>query len=85
MAPRSFKKTVVAVSGTFPGYKQGTTRLPWMNCNEWMNVVLTMSIADLKALVENQGATFNATVLPDCTHLVTTQKDVDKKSEKCMS
>lgn len=43
-----------------------------------------MMIADLKALVEKQGATFNATVSSDCTHLVTTQKDVEKKSEKCM-
>lgn len=40
--------------------------------------------ADLKALVGNQGATFNATVSSDCTHLITTQEDVDKKSGKCM-
>lgn len=47
-------------------------------------MMMMMMIADLKALVEKQGATFNATVSSDCTHLVTTQKDVEKKSEKCM-
>jgi len=27
MAPRTFKKAIVAVSGTFPGYKQGAIPL----------------------------------------------------------
>lgn len=49
-----------------------------------MNAGLMMMTADLKALVEQQGASFHATVSSDCTHLITTQKDVDKKSEKCM-
>lgn len=61
MAPRTFKKAVIAVSGTFSGYKQ----------------------ADLKAIVEGQGATFSTTVSEGCTHLVTTQKEVEKGTVKC--
>jgi poly [ADP-ribose] polymerase len=34
--------------------------------------------ADLKAIVEGQGATFSTTVSEGCTHLVTTQKEVEK-------
>ncbi|RHZ44545.1 putative poly(ADP)-ribose polymerase PARP [Aspergillus thermomutatus] len=60
MAPRTFKKAVIAVSGTFPGYKQ----------------------ADLKAIVEGQGATFSSTVSEGCTHLVTTQKEAEKGTVK---
>ncbi|KAI9371850.1 poly polymerase catalytic domain-containing protein [Aspergillus egyptiacus] len=60
MPPRSFKKLVVAVSGTFPGYKQ----------------------ADLKAIVEGHGATFSSSVGVDCTHLITTQKEVEKGGTK---
>ncbi|KAL2818856.1 poly polymerase catalytic domain-containing protein [Aspergillus granulosus] len=60
MPPRSFKNLVIAVSGTFPGYKQ----------------------ADLKKIVESQGATYVSTVGHDCTHLVTTQKEVDKNGTK---
>ncbi|KAH1474996.1 hypothetical protein KXX26_004455 [Aspergillus fumigatus] len=60
MAPRTFKKAVIAVSGTFSGYKQ----------------------ADLKAIVEGQGATFSTTVSEGCTHLVTTQKEVEKGTVK---
>ncbi|KAF7156103.1 hypothetical protein CNMCM5623_009245 [Aspergillus felis] len=60
MAPRTFKKAVIAVSGTFPGYKQ----------------------ADLKAIVEGQGATFTSTVSEGCTHLVTTQKEAEKGTVK---
>jgi hypothetical protein len=33
--------------------------------------------------VESQGATFSTTVGSDCTHLVTTQKEVEKNSTKC--
>ncbi|GIK00388.1 hypothetical protein Aspvir_004411 [Aspergillus viridinutans] len=60
MAPRTFKKAVIAVSGTFPGYKQ----------------------ADLKAIVEGQGATFTSTVSEGCTHLITTQKEAEKGTVK---
>ncbi|KAL2834935.1 poly polymerase catalytic domain-containing protein [Aspergillus cavernicola] len=60
MPPRSFKKLVIAVSGTFPGYKQ----------------------ADLSAIVEGHGATFSKSVGLDCTHLITTQKEVDKNGTK---
>ncbi|KAH2980727.1 hypothetical protein KXW58_002546 [Aspergillus fumigatus] len=60
MAPRTFKKAVIAVSGTFSGYKQ----------------------ADLKAIVEGQGSTFSTTVSEGCTHLVTTQKEVEKGTVK---
>ncbi|KAL4907987.1 hypothetical protein BDW74DRAFT_148354 [Aspergillus multicolor] len=61
MAPRSFRKLVIAVSGTFPGYRQ----------------------ADLKTIIEGQGATFTTSVSTDCTHLVTTQRDVEKNTAKC--
>ncbi|KAJ6103442.1 hypothetical protein N7486_005869 [Penicillium sp. IBT 16267x] len=60
MAPRSFKKLSIAVSGTIPGYKQ----------------------ADIKSLVEAQGATFAATVDDTCTHLITTEKDAAKRGIK---
>ncbi|KAJ6134592.1 hypothetical protein N7523_000914 [Penicillium sp. IBT 18751x] len=60
MAPRSFKKLIIAVSGTFPGYKQ----------------------ADLKSLVEGQNATFSSSVVDSCTHLITTEKDVEKNTMK---
>lgn len=39
--------------------------------------------ADIKALVEEQGATFSSSVTDQCTHLVTTQKDAEKKGVKC--
>ncbi|KAJ5802035.1 uncharacterized protein N7503_004485 [Penicillium pulvis] len=60
MAPRSFKKLSIAVSGTIPGYKQ----------------------ADVKSLVEAQGATFSATVDDGCTHLITTERDAAKRGTK---
>ncbi|OOQ89951.1 putative poly(ADP)-ribose polymerase PARP [Penicillium brasilianum] len=60
MAPRSFKNTVIAVSGTLPGYKQ----------------------ADVKALVEQHGATFSSSVTDQCTHLITTLKDIEKQGIK---
>ncbi|KAJ5698679.1 hypothetical protein N7462_000684 [Penicillium macrosclerotiorum] len=60
MAPRTFKKMVIAVSGTFPGFKQ----------------------SDVKELIEAQGATFSTSVNDQCTHLITTSKDVEKNSSK---
>lgn len=39
--------------------------------------------ADVRALVEENGATFSTSVTEECTHLVTTQVDVDKQSTKC--
>ncbi|KAL5043795.1 hypothetical protein BDW71DRAFT_187388 [Aspergillus fruticulosus] len=60
MPPTSFKNLVIAVSGTFPGYKQ----------------------ADLRAIVERYGATFTSSVSTDCTHLIATQKEVDKNGTK---
>ncbi|KAL4931161.1 putative poly(ADP)-ribose polymerase PARP [Aspergillus undulatus] len=68
MPPRSFKKLVIAVSGTFPGYKQG--RSP------------PLVSSDLKTIVESHGATFASSVTSDCTHLVATQKEVEKNSTK---
>ncbi|KAJ5371769.1 hypothetical protein N7517_003775 [Penicillium concentricum] len=38
--------------------------------------------ADLKSLIEKNGATFSAAVTDDCTHLVTTEKDVEKQTTK---
>ncbi|KAJ5462438.1 hypothetical protein N7530_010643 [Penicillium desertorum] len=38
--------------------------------------------ADLKALIEKNGSTFTTTVTEDCTHLVTTEKDVEKQTTK---
>jgi hypothetical protein len=39
--------------------------------------------ADIKVLVEEQGALFSSSVTDQCTHLITTQKDVEKKGTKC--
>jgi poly [ADP-ribose] polymerase len=39
--------------------------------------------ADIKALVEQQGATFSSSVTDQCTHLITTPKDIEKKGIKC--
>lgn len=41
------------------------------------------SPAQLKALVEGLGATFSSSMSASWTHLVTTQKDVEKTSTKC--
>ncbi|KAJ5338000.1 hypothetical protein N7452_004728 [Penicillium brevicompactum] len=38
--------------------------------------------ADVRGLVEQNGATFSTSVTEECTHLVTTQVDVDKQSTK---
>jgi poly [ADP-ribose] polymerase len=40
-------------------------------------------LADLKSMIENNGATFSTSVTDDLTHLVTTDRDVDKESTKC--
>lgn len=40
-------------------------------------------LADLKTLIEKNGATFSTAVTDDCTHLVTTDKDVEKQTTKC--
>ncbi|KKK26234.1 hypothetical protein ARAM_004958 [Aspergillus rambellii] len=60
MPPRSFKRLVIAASGTFSGYKQ----------------------ADLKSIVEGHGATFTSSVTADCTHLIITEKEVEKNGTK---
>jgi hypothetical protein len=73
------------VSGTFPGYKQGTWFLshsPFQHPGAITDPCIYT--ADLKALVEGQGATFSSSVSQDCTHLVATEKDVEKESTKCM-
>ncbi|EPS31474.1 hypothetical protein PDE_06429 [Penicillium oxalicum 114-2] len=41
--------------------------------------------AAIKALVEEQGATFAPTVNDDCTHLITTAKEVEKKTTKYLA
>ncbi|KAJ5306865.1 hypothetical protein PENANT_c003G07507 [Penicillium antarcticum] len=61
MPARSFKKLVIAVSGTFPKLRQ----------------------ADLKSMIEDNGATFSTSVTDEVTHLVTTDKDVEKQTTKC--
>ncbi|KAI1830556.1 hypothetical protein DTO027I6_8828 [Penicillium roqueforti] len=37
---------------------------------------------DLKTLIEGNGATFSTAVTDECTHLVTTEKDVEKQTTK---
>ena len=91
MSPKSFKEFVVTVSGTFPGYKQGEWPVTYIGdfaiCGHLIQIgnrgSFVYLIADVKALVEGQGAIFVTTVNDQCTHLITTQKDVDKKSAKC--
>jgi poly [ADP-ribose] polymerase len=39
--------------------------------------------ADVRAHIEQSGATFSTSVTEACTHLITTQVDVDKQSTKC--
>ncbi|KAL4945458.1 hypothetical protein BDV06DRAFT_209441 [Aspergillus oleicola] len=83
MPPRSFKKLVIAVSGTFPGYKQG--RFPISESIFVYRPKLTRclhSTADLKSIVESHGASFVSSVTSDCTHLIATQKEVEKNSTK---
>ncbi|GKZ23618.1 hypothetical protein AbraIFM66951_009894 [Aspergillus brasiliensis] len=60
MTGQAFKGLVIAVAGTFPGYKQ----------------------ASLKTIVQRHGGTFSTAVTEECTHLVTTQREVDNKSVK---
>lgn len=42
-----------------------------------------LTTADLKGLMEDHDATFSPSVTDECTHLVTTQKDVEKNTAKC--
>jgi poly [ADP-ribose] polymerase len=42
-----------------------------------------IGLADLKSMIEDNGATFSTTVTEDLTHLVTTEKDVEKQTTKC--
>lgn len=46
-------------------------------------LTIILLTADLKALIEKNGATFSMSVTEDCTHLVTTEKDVEKQTTKC--
>jgi hypothetical protein len=48
-------------------------------------LITLLLLADLKALIEKNGSTFTTTVTEDCTHLVTTEKDVEKQTTKCQS
>ncbi|KAK2742413.1 hypothetical protein FQN55_007851 [Onygenales sp. PD_40] len=54
------KDQIIALSGTFPGYKQ----------------------AGLRDVIELNGGTYSAKVVDTCTHLITTQKDVDGNAPK---
>ncbi|EEH17643.2 hypothetical protein PABG_00206 [Paracoccidioides brasiliensis Pb03] len=56
-----FKNHIIALSGTFPGYKQ----------------------AVLIDRIESGGGAYTAKVVDTCTHLVTTQKEVDDNKPKC--
>ncbi|KAJ5140864.1 hypothetical protein N7448_004272 [Penicillium atrosanguineum] len=92
MASRNFKKTVIAVSGTFPGYKHG--QFPLTPTAEeltphgrspargYRDDTDTCPAADLKNFVEDQKATFSTSVSESCTHLITTPKDVEKNTTK---
>ncbi|PWY84776.1 poly polymerase [Aspergillus heteromorphus CBS 117.55] len=60
MTVQALKGLVIAVGGTFPGFKQ----------------------ADLKNIVSRQGGKFSSTVTEECTHLITTEKEVDNRSVK---
>ncbi|KAL4781844.1 poly polymerase catalytic domain-containing protein [Aspergillus varians] len=90
MPPRSFKKLSIAVSGTFPGYKQGRPPLNVISgmqlrsFSPYIKPDLTRSspTADLKGIIESHGATFTPSVGADCTHLIATQKEVDKNGTK---
>jgi poly [ADP-ribose] polymerase len=50
-----------------------------------METVLTpdTGLADLKSMIEENGATFSTSVTDELTHLVTTDRDVEKESTKC--
>ncbi|KAL4889345.1 poly polymerase [Aspergillus ambiguus] len=60
MATGLLKDFVIAVSGTFPGYRQ----------------------AELRSMIKSHGATFSQAVTNDCTHLITTQREIDNKNSK---
>ncbi|KGO78340.1 hypothetical protein PITC_059530 [Penicillium italicum] len=45
-------------------------------------LTILLILADLKALIEKNGATYNTSVTENCTHLVTTEKDVEKQTTK---
>lgn len=88
MPARSFKKLVIALGGTFPGLRQGMSPYSpppghWLSSPAICTLTYTLLPADLKELVEKNGASFSATVTEDCTHLVTTEKDVEKQTSKC--
>uniref|UniRef100_Q6V7K2 Poly [ADP-ribose] polymerase n=1 Tax=Emericella nidulans TaxID=162425 RepID=Q6V7K2_EMEND len=87
MPPKLFKKLVIAVSGTFPGYRQGRNFCDVQFLIEFFKSTtreLTRHsyAGDLKAIVERHGATFTSSVGTDCTHLIATQKEADKKGAK---
>jgi hypothetical protein len=46
-------------------------------------LITLLLLADLKALIEKNGATFTTAITEECTHLVTTEKDVEKQTMKC--
>jgi poly [ADP-ribose] polymerase len=46
-------------------------------------VFVVFLAADIKVFVEEQGALFSSSVTDQCTHLITTQKDIEKKGTKC--
>lgn len=41
-----------------------------------------MVVADLKKIVEDNGGSFSSKVTDECTHLVSTQKEVDNNGTK---
>jgi hypothetical protein len=46
-------------------------------------VFVVLLAADIKVLIEEQGALFSSSVTDRCTHLITTPKDIEKKGVKC--
>lgn len=89
MPSKPFNQLVIALSGTFPGYKQGriqsrvfTSQFKRYSMNT-SRADMGSFPADLKAIIDGQGASFTSAVGTDCTHLITTSKEVEKNGTKC--
>ncbi|PLB54116.1 poly polymerase [Aspergillus steynii IBT 23096] len=82
MPSASFKHFVISVAGAFPGYKQGNQILSSQQLkfyHQWANF---RTKADLKAIIESRGATWSPGVTSGCTHLITTQREINNHNTK---
>ncbi|KAI9866275.1 MAG: hypothetical protein M1813_001397 [Trichoglossum hirsutum] len=77
----AFAGQAISLSGAFPGYKQGD-KLPSSELIPKWFPDERNNLADLGAIVLNNGGRISARVDEDCTHLVTSQADFDKPSVK---